>query len=611
MSVIGSQQSPLAKRRIMQGEKTMSHQGTVLSPRPLARAIRVGLLTGSVAGIGLLAGCTDGGSGRFVDADKSTIGDPVKGELTSGSEINLKDGSRHGRHWMCGTAGDVGVLYQVKAPFLSQVSLYDDSGEWLGSARSALEGEAGLLLGADEGCVLVVVSGEDQNDYGPYALEPEKATVSDELSDGRTVAGSAGEESRHAFTVEEASQVALRLTGGGDATVTLGGEGLAARAQRCGDSQQTLTTYLEPGDYEAVISPGGRSKLPVDERCEDSFASTGNGYRLSLALSGLAKGERNGGPLRGGDQITGTLTGPSAVNEYTLDIGEPTQVNLLVSSLEFDAMLKLRGGDTNIEVDDTDGSTDPLLDTLLMPGSYRVQVAGFEDEHGAYSIDLATSPFDGEFRNGGVLPVGETLHGMADGSGVNVYTLTLEQASDVNIGVFSSAFDTMLSLAGPGVSVSDDDGAGDTNSRISTVVGPGEYRVEVSSYAGNASGAFRLEAAVTPYDGEISEGCEENQEGDCTLEPNTTIRGALNDGSQQYALSLEQSSQVVISMDSSAFDTLLALEGEGTNLSDDDGGGMTNSRISTLLEAGTYRITADTYDGVGPYTLRLQSTPVE
>ena len=107
----------------------MSHQGTVLSPRPLARAIRVGLLTGSVAGIGLLAGCTDGGSGRFVDADKSTIGDPVKGELTSGSEINLKDGSRHGRHWMCGTAGDVGVLYQVKAPFLSQVSLYDDSGE--------------------------------------------------------------------------------------------------------------------------------------------------------------------------------------------------------------------------------------------------------------------------------------------------------------------------------------------------------------------------------------------------------------------------------------------------------------------------------------------------
>ena len=589
----------------------MSHEGTAFIPRPLTRAIRTGLLTGGVAGIALLAGCSDGGSGRFVDADKASIGDGIKGELTSASEINLKDGSRHGRHWLCGGDNDAGVMYQVKAPFLAQVALYGEDGEWLGQARSTLENPAGLLLGGDA-CVLVVVNGEDQSDYGPYALQPEGTAASAELVTGKTVAGAVGEEaSRHAFTVEEPSQVVLSLAGGGDATVTLAGGSPAIRASRCGDSQQTLTTYLEPGNYEAVIAKGGRRKLSVDNDCQDTFASTGDGYRLSLDISDLSTGERNGGPLRDGDRITGTLAGPSATNMYTLEIAEPTQVKLLVSSLDFDAMLKLWGGDTNIEVDDTDDSTDPLLDTLLMPGSYRVQVAGFESEYGAYSVHLSTEPFDGEFQNSGELPLEGSLYGMADGTGANVYTLSLEEAAEINVAVTSTAFDTMLSLAGPDVSITDDDGAGGTNSRIATVVGAGDYRLEVSSYAGSASGSFRLETAVTPYQGEIAQGCEENEAGNCTIEPNSTVRGLLNNGAKTYELVLEQPSQVVISMNSSDFDTLLELEGEGTSLNDDDGGGQTNSRINTRLEAGTYLITADTYDGMGAYTLRVESAPAQ
>lgn len=589
----------------------MTPKGYLTHQTTLTQAIRYTMLAAGVTGTVILAGCDDTTSRRFAEGSDHSIGDTIKGELTSTSSTNLKDGSRQARHWVCG-GDEAGSLYQVDAPFPAQVSLYDTEGNWLGKATSNADSNASLLLSSSEDCFLVVVSGSDQDDYGPYKLEPQPTPEGTGLTADSSVAGAfTGKESRHAFTVEQASQVSLRLDGAGAARLSLSGEDASGQATRCGDSQQAMTAFLQPGEYQAVITPIGRNSTPASADCQATFASTGNGYRLSMELADLSSGERNGGPLRSGDQITGTLTDPGSANTYTLEITEPSQLAMLVSSAAFDAVLKLSGGQTNIEVDDTDGSTDPRLNTLLMPGTYRVQVSGYEGETGAYSIDVSSSPFEGDFRNSGELVAGESVHGVAEGNGSNLYTLTLEQAGDVTIGLYSSAFDTLLGLSGPGVSMTDDDGGGNTDSRINAVLGAGTYQIEVSSYAGSAAGPFRLQTSVSPYDGDILQGCEKDDSGTCHIEENTSIQEQLQNGGQAYEFVLEQPAQVVITMTSGVFDTLLRLEGNGVNISDDDGAGQTNSRISTMLEAGTYSLTADTYDGAGVYMLRLESTPVQ
>lgn len=582
----------------------------LVSLQPLARAIRYGLLAGSAAGLTILSGCTDQG-GRFVSADEVGIGDVIRGELMSGSEINLKDGSRQGRHWVCGDGDKSGVLYRLNAPFLGEISLYDTEGNWLGDAHSTLESRAELLLGGGKACYLVVVSGSNLKDFGPYSLEPRSTPVADTLADGATVSGVVGDvETVYPLTIDDPSSVALELAGGGGVALSLRGQGVSTRPSLCGDDRQVMTAYLPAGDYEVVLTPDGRTKLPVDDRCEDTFASAGDGYRLSLALSGLASGERNAGPLRHGDQITGTLAQPYATNEYTLAVDEPLRVVVAVSSEQFDPMLSVRGGETSIDVDDTNGSTDPRLDTLLMPGNYRVTVAGFENEHGAYAIEVETTAFEGEFRNSGELTTGELVHGMGDGVSTNAYSLTLDQTSDVTIALSSSVFDTILTVEGEGVSLTDDDGGGNTDSQLSAVLEPGEYLVEVSSYAGPASGPFLLETTASPYEGEILQGCDTGLNGLCAIESDATVYDEIGESARQYEFVLEEPEQVTISMTSSAFDTLLGLEGEGVSLEDDDGGDQTNSRITTALQAGTYRITADAYEGSGPFTLRLKSEPV-
>ena len=573
----------------------------------LAGAARMALVAGGVVGITLLAGCSDSG-GRFIAADETDMGAGIHGELMSSSEINLKDGTRQGRHWVCGDPGHDGVLYRLDAPFLGRVALYDSRGRWLGAAASTLGSPATVLLGGGRDCYLVVISGHNRKDFGPYTLEPYGPDPVEVLGDGVTVSGRLNDHRQtYGFTLAEASRVELRLYGGDQAGLSL--EGVAdIQPSACGDDQQILTAYLEPGDYEAVVTPRGRGTLPQAADCDESFVSAGGGYRLSMDRSGLATGQRNAGPLRDADRISGTLAQPGDSNSYTLELAEPTHVTLQVTSAEFDALLDVKGGDVNVHIDDSGDSTDPRFDQLLMPGRYRVQVSGFDGERGGYSVEVAMAPFEGRFRNSGPLTAGETVHGMADGTGPYVYGLTLEQASDVDIGVFSGAFDTLLTLKGPGIELSDDDSGGDTNSRLTTLLMPGDYRVEVSGYGEAAAGPFRLENRVTPHEGEIRQGCQGE---DCAIEPGTTVLGVMGEDPQSYRLVLAQSAQVVVSLYSTAFDTLLNLDGEGIELTDDDGGGETNSRISTTLQAGTYRITADSYEGTGSYRLRLDTTPLQ
>lgn len=591
--------------------------------QPLTLAVRRAALVGGVMAAALLVGCqeqqdseVDESSGFNVEAPEVAAGDLLKGELSSASQVNLKDGSRRDQHWLCPSAGNAaeGTLYRLDAPFEGSVSVFDKSGDWLGRAESTDELPAEVLVAPVEECSLVVVSGKDMAEFGPYTLEPVANDAGKALADGQSVAGHLGEENNnYTFSLEESRRVTLTLTGVRDATLNLNGAEVSETGKLCGDAQQTLEAFLDAGDYEVTVVPGRPAREEVDVKCSDNVASVGDGYRLHMVEADLSRGERNDGPLRNGDQISGMLETPttpggtsSNTNSYTLSIEEPTRIDLVLSSSSFDTVLDIYGEQTNLHSDDAGVGSDSRVESILMPGEYSVDVSGYGGSFGDYELRLSTSPFDGELLNSGALEPDTTVQGMTE-SGGNIYTLNLEQPANVEINLTSSAFDTMLYVNGNGISLSDDDGAtdGSTNSRLTATLEPGEYQVEVSSYSGSMSGGmYELSAAVTPFDGELLNSGE--------VEVGQSVQGNLStSGYNTYEFTIDQLSMVTLDMASPVFDTYLELTGNSTSLSNDDFGSGTDSQIQAVLEPGTYEVGASSYSGSGMFTLSLAAEPFE
>lgn len=185
----------------------------------------------------------------------------------------------------------------------------------------------------------------------------------------------------------------------------------------------------------------------------------------------------------------------------------------------------------------------------------------------------------------------------------------------------SADFDTYLivgRMVGPLMDEikADDDGGGDTNSRLRvTLPADGTYIVVAQSYAEDGAGVFTLGLQTppepttgqpraitpgTPVTGELAETDFVEDEND-RLYDVWTFRG-------------RQGQRITARMESDDFDTFLNLgrvvNGEFESVATDDDGGEegTNSRLSHMLgEDGDYVIRASSYDAEGgSYTLALE-----
>jgi hypothetical protein len=227
-----------------------------------------------------------------------------------------------------------------------------------------------------------------------------------------------------------------------------------------------------------------------------------------------------------------------------------------------------------------------------MPGDYRVEVSGYGEEQGEYALDVSFDAFDGELHNGGALTLGESLGGNLSGNGVsNTYRFEVDAASEVELALDSGAFDPVLRLYGNGIELRDDDGGGDLNSLIITVLQPGEYRLDVESYSG--AGAYQLRTEQRAFEGRSGNGGE--------VVPGDVIYGQLSLGrSLTYRLVLETAQDVVIESTAGSVDTVLGLTGNGVSEQNDDAGDLGyGSRIHRYLEPGTYEIQVNAFGSNG------------
>lgn len=375
-------------------------------------------------------------------------------------------------------------------------------------------------------------------------------------------------------------------------------------------------------------------------------AQAQNGRSIFSALDTQGRtvslGEEMPGNLSTSDVLS---AGGRRVQVWTLGAmpGEEIQVDL--RSDDFDAFLYVVGPGLEEGIRDDDGGSG--LDSRIcftpdQPGEYRVVASSLGAGTGAFTIsatptggtcggavstteveDLSALPTEGR-----AISVGDDVSGnltSADatfyGSPSQAWAVQGVAGAPFSVDLISDEFDAFLTLLGPGLDdwITDDDGAGRCDSRVSlTFPESGEYRVIVSTL-GTGNGAFRLLATEAPGPAdpqscippattdsggyEYVEGSLEDIEMMGALGMESTVNGAMQGGEgvfrdrplQGWTLEGMAGNRVAITLVSDQFDTYLFFDGPGfvDPLSDDDSAGDLDSRICVELpETGTYRVFA-------------------
>ncbi len=219
-------------------------------------------------------------------------------------------------------------------------------------------------------------------------------------------------------------------------------------------------------------------------------ATTDGDYQLSMRRGEFDGEFRNDGSIASGEEVRGQYIGVGE-NRYRFTVEETAEVNLALDSLDFDPMLYLQGEGVELTDDDSGGDRNSLINTVLEPGDYVLEVQSYSGS-GIYTLSAEAAAFEGRMSDGGEVAPGETIYGQMTAGGRLTYRLAVDETRDVVLESTSSAVDTVLRLTGNGVDEQNDDAAGlGLGSRISRSLQPGTYEVEVGSFGSN-SGMVRL-----------------------------------------------------------------------------------------------------------------------
>lgn len=364
-----------------------------------------------------------------------------------------------------------------------------------------------------------------------------------------------------------------------------------------------------PTQSQCDETPAGvRLTMMASEKGRYEVAVSGSGsrafgpFRLDAKPLQVHRGED---PLRPGADIA-DLIGRDG-KSYRLEIRQPGYYQIEMRSSEFDSALELQGNGVTISDDDSGGGLNARLSVPLEAGTYTLRAKSVDEANGLFQLSVGSGalPEGVRLRNSGALALdGTDVHGALTGS-PREYQLRVRQPGRVTVVLRSEHFDTQLELRGNGVSLSDDDGGGGTDSRIAAVLQPGTYTVVARALNDGSNGLFRLSATQTA----LPAGTELRSGGTLTLD--APVTGMSAGEAHSYQLTITEAGTLVVDMRSEDFDTMLELRRDGSVVAEDDDGGDgggTNARLSVDVQPGTYTVMAKAYEGGsgGLYELRAR-----
>lgn len=221
----------------------------------------------------------------------------------------------------------------------------------------------------------------------------------------------------------------------------------------------------------------------------------------------------------------------------------------------------------------------------------------------------------------------------ADGNLLEAWEIEGRAGESVTVDLSSDAFDARLYVTGPGFgsALSDDDGGGGCDARLTvTFLENGSFRVVASSF-GTETGTYTLRVSdePSPVPSYACGDVDPTVLSRLPTEGRSLEMGALEVGvlgpmsaivqddrpGEAWQLEGSAGNRLSIVMQSTDFDAFLYLAGPGLNeiLTDDDGGGGTDAKIDVTLPAdGPYTVVAGAYSSgsFGAYNLRVEE-PVD
>jgi hypothetical protein len=347
-------------------------------------------------------------------------------------------------------------------------------------------------------------------------------------------------------------------------------------------------------------------------------------FVLSFSLAGC---ERTGAPSADDGQrlaldkpATGEITSGNRLNysdgtrtaTFRLDLepGDAVAIEagaafcgrLTLYSLDADGRQVLQGPATDGDCVEKDGRLVQMRSSVSPEGGrYLLAFSGREPgDFGPYRVSMSPLKLDGD-RD---LVAGDEVAGLW--SAEKTVALKIAEAGQYQIDLRSAEFDPTLKLEGQGVSRENDDDGESTDARLTAYLQPGDYRLTLGRVGSNG-GVYRL--SILKKDSAVAPGLELQNGGE--LPTGRDVTGMLQGEPASYQLVLAQRARVALALESDDFDTRLDLAGDGVRLSDDDSGEDTDSRLVTLLEPGTYTVTAFDLgeENAGLFTLSATVTP--
>lgn len=352
---------------------------------------------------------------------------------------------------------------------------------------------------------------------------------------------------------------------------------------------------------EAGENGGTTLSMRADKAGQYLVAVSGSDARAfgPYQLSAEPIATYDGKPLTAGRRITDWLRGGDKT--FTLEVEQAGLYTIDLESDEFDARLTLSGNGVSMEDDDGGNQLNSRLLAPLKPGTYTLTAAGFSEATGAFylGVQRADMPEGLVFEDGSALPVDGSTSSFVTGDVTRSFVMTLPETRRVQFDATSRDFDTLLTVQGGDLVLSDDDGAGNgTNSRLTQVLDAGQYNVSVRSVNGRG-GVFQLATTTTA----APEGSARPE-----LKLGREVQGQLRPGNRDlYTLEIPRKGTYVISMTGiGGLDGMLTLMRNGEEVAQqDDSDSSLDPSLEVELDAGRYVLLAHSYDSnaTGGYRL--------
>lgn len=340
-----------------------------------------------------------------------------------------------------------------------------------------------------------------------------------------------------------------------------------------------------------------------------------------------------------GDDCSSSQREGSYSRFYSFTLPYETEVQIDLTS-EHDTYLYLFAGDREtgrvlLENDDIDSDNqNSRINARLDAGNYTIEATTYSaDVTGEFGLDVVPLRKVGDScrENLGLLRTEISRTGSwtaacdsisREGSYAFYYPFTLSQEIEVQIDVTSSQDSYLYLLAGDlesgEVLLENDDVTPDNrDSRISSVLKPGNYTIEVTTYAAGETGDFTLTAVALPDE---DDGCAEDlgalaEEFSLSSNWSEDCSSFNREGSfaRFYTFTLEQQTKVQIDVASPSDSYAYLIEGPrrtGRVIDENDdieSGIITNSRIIAELSPGDYTVEATTFSSgvIGRFALSI------